>query len=171
MTILSHIGPEAYAAIQSPVTTSVGLSTTYTGLCISNPAGSTVNLIIDNISGGFVVNSTAITMIGLITGYSAAGITAHTTPLTVYNKLVGATATAFQGLADSACTLVGTPVYSEWLAVVASTTTVGSAFNKDMDGAVIIPPGGYVAIGTTAASGTNGLYAKITWFESTSTIA
>jgi hypothetical protein len=168
MTILSHLGPEAFACNQSPVTTSVGLATTYTGLCISNPAGSTVNLIIDNISGGFVVNSTAITMIGLITGFAAAGITAHTTPLTVYNKLTGASATAFQGLADSACTLVGTPVWSEWLGVVASTTTV--AFNKDMDGALIIPPGGYLAIGTTAASGTNGFFGKITWFETVNTV-
>jgi hypothetical protein len=33
-------------------------------------------------------------------------------------------ATSFHGLADSACTLVGTPVWADWLAVVASTTTV-----------------------------------------------
>ena len=171
MTILSHRGPEAFACNQSGTTTTVGLATTYTGLCVSNPAGSTVNLIIDNISGGFIVNSTAITMIGLITGYSAAGVVTHTTPLTVYNKLVGSTAVTFQGLADSACTLVGTPVWEDWFTTVASGTVVGSYFSKDIDGGLIVPPGGYVAIGTTSASGSSGFFGKITWFETSSITA
>ena len=166
MAISDHFGPTAFACNPTPVTTSAGLAVTYTGLCLSNPIGSTVTLEIVNISGGFVVNSAAITMIGVITGYnSATGVNTHTTPLTIYNKISGAASTSFQGLVDSSCQLPENPVWSDWLSVTASTTTVGSYFNKDIDGAINIPPGGYLAIGTTVASGSSGFYGRVTWRE------
>src|SRR5271166_3662598 len=154
MTILSHRGVEAFASVAGGTTT-VGLTATYTGLCVSNPAGSGVYLYIDNVSGGFNVASTAITSIGLIVGYAVGGVTAHTTPAIVYDKTTLVTSTVALGLADAACTLVGTPIWADWLAFLATASTVGSYFSKDIDGALIIPPGGYIAIGTSVVSGTN----------------
>lgn len=163
----AYSGLTAFAANQSGKTTSAGLATTYTGLCVSNPAASTVNLAIQSVRGAFNVATTAITTIGLITGWTAAGIVTHTTPLTPYSTKVGTVITTpiIQGLADSACTLVGTPVWSSILATSDTTVVAGSLFNTNLNGEFIIPPGGYIAIGTTIASGAAGLFGFISWQE------
>jgi len=145
------------------VTTSAGLATTYTGLCLSNPAGSGKNLSILRVSGVIDVAPAALTAIGLITGFLAAGITAHTTPLTPLNNLVGGGGTLV-GLADAACTLVGTPAWQRWLAESIAATGI-AAFDESTAGELLIPPGGYLAIGTSIAGPTNGLYASISWEE------
>jgi hypothetical protein len=163
----SYLGLTAFAANPVGKITTVGLATTYTGLCVSNPAASTVNLVMQNVRGAFTVVTGAITTVGLITGYAAAGVVTHTTALTVYSTKIGSVITTpiIQGLADSACTLVGTPVWSGWLATVESGAVAGSYFNVNLQGEYIIPPGGYMAIGTTVASGAAGLFGSFTWEE------
>lgn len=151
------------AANQTGATTSAALATTYTGLCLSNPAGTGKNLALRRI--GFVLNvaPAALTSFGLITGFAAGGVTVHTTALTPASSKIGSGLTAV-AKADAACTLVGTPVWSEWLTVTpAATSVVG--FTADMEGDLIIPPGGYVAIGTSIAGPTNGLLASMEWEE------
>ncbi len=145
--------------------TTVGLATTYTGLCLSNPAASTVNLVLMNVTGGYNVSSTAINTIGLATGYSAAGVVTHTVAGTVYNSKIGVASTALQGLADTACTLVGTPVWTKIFANVITTTVAGSYFNYDAMGEIILPPGAWCAIVTNAVSAAAGLYATMSWEE------
>jgi hypothetical protein len=155
-----------FACNQAGVTTSVGLNTTFVGLCVSNPAGSTVNLVIQKISGFFNVNATAaITGIGHVRGYSSAGVVTHTTPLSVYPTNTGVAATAGQGLADSACTIVGTPLWSGFTSVTAASTVAGAFFSQDLEGEHIIQPGGYFALSTIIASGTNGFFGYISWDE------
>jgi hypothetical protein len=163
----SYAGVSAFAANPVGKITTVGLATTYTGLCVSNPAASTVNLSIQFVRGAFNVVTGAITAVGLITGWSAAGVVTHTTALTVNSTKIGSVITTpiIQGLADSACTLVGTPAWSGMLAVCESGAVAGSAFNADIKGELVIPPGGYIAIGTTAASGAAGLFGYISWEE------
>lgn len=152
----------AIAANQAGVTTSAGLATTYTGLVISNPAGSGKVLSLINVAGLFVVAPAALTAISLIVGWTAGGIVTHTTPLTPFNAKLGAG--TFVGLADSAATLVGTPAYSLPLAVTPSATGVVS-FNTDIDGYIMIPPGGYAAIGTSIAGPASGLLGSMVWEE------
>jgi hypothetical protein len=163
----SYLGLTAFAANPVGKVTTVGLATTYTGLCVSNPAASTVNLVMQNVRGAFNVATTAITTIGLITGWSAAGIVTHTTALTVNSMKIGTVITSpiIQGLADSACTLVGTPAWSGMLATSDTTVVAGSYFNVNLQGEFIIPPGGYIAIGTTIASGAAGLFGFFSWEE------
>lgn len=160
----AYLGMGGLAANPSGVTTSAGLATTYVGICLSNPAGSTVNLEILRVSGSFIVAPATVTGIGLITGYAAGGITAHTTPLTVQTSLVGPTASTLQGLVDSACTLVGTPVWSAWLAETPLATTL-PVWNVDLEGSIIIAPGGYIAIGTTIAGPSSGFVGGFCWAE------
>lgn len=158
----------AYAAtsglIMSPsaVTTSAGLATTYVGLCLSNAAGSTVNLVLQRVAGSFIVATSTITMIGLITGYAAGGITVHTTALTPFNALIGTGAVPV-AKADSAATLVGTPLWTMTLAQAAASST--TAFNVDLQGGIIIPPGGYAAIGTSIAGPASGFQGSFEWLE------
>lgn len=153
-----------FGANQSGVTTSAGLATTYTGLCLSNPAASTVNLSVRRISGALIVAPAALTAYGLIVGWLASGITVHTTPLTsLQSEFIGNIGVP-QGLTDSACTLVGTPAWNSFFAITPSAIGV-VGFNADLNGEVVIPPGGYLAIGSTIAGSTSGLLASIAWEE------
>lgn len=154
----------AIGANQAGVTTSAGLNATYTGICLSNPAASGKNLSIMRVSGALIVAPSTITGFNLITGFAAGGITVHTTPLTPFNAKLGVTLTGFVGLVDSACTLVGTPAYTRPVAQC-STATTAAQFDTDIDGSIIIPPGGYLAIGTTIASPSSGFMGAIEWEE------
>ena len=147
----------------SGVTLSAALATTYVGLCLSNPAASAVNLILQRAAGVLDVAPAALTAIGLIAGYAAGGVTVHTTPLTPLNAFLNGAAPA--ATLDSACTLVGTPAWVDWISETPAATTVLS-FSKDYQGGIIIPPGGYVAIGATIAGPASGFWGSFTWEES-----
>lgn len=147
----------------SAVTTSAALATTYVGLCLSNPAGNTKNLVLLRVAGAFIVAPSTITNLGLITGYAAGGITAHTTALAPFNGLIG-TGAALTAKADSACTLVGTPVWTMTLGQ-APTATTSLSFNVDLGGAIILPPGAYAAIGTNIAGPASGFQGSFEWAE------
>lgn len=149
---------------------SAGLATIYTGLCLSNPAGSGVNLVVRKIVAMFGPAPATQINLGLITGWSAAGIITHTTPITsILPWYVGGAASGgsivaptANGLVDAACTLVGTPAWDRWIGASAVSTdpTVTVALDDDL----IIPPGGYVAVGNLVAIA-SGFLGTIAWRE------
>jgi hypothetical protein len=155
------------AANQTGVTTSAALATTYVGICLSNPAGSKVNLSLLRAKAQFNVAPAALTSVGLISGWVAGGITVHTTPLTVTNPFLNS-AVALSGLVDSACTLVGTPEWLDWLGEPTLATS-GGGFMQDYSASpIVIPPGGYVAIGTLIAGPAAGFLGSLLWEETAS---
>ena len=138
---------------------SSALTATYTGLCLSNPAGSTIIAVVRKVSFAMTAAPSNFIGIGLIQGWAAGGITVHTVSLNanIVNGYVGA-ATASGSILmaapqcnlDSQCTLVGTPAWDRWLTGNAATgQEISGTFDLDDD--LIIPPGGYVAIGANAA--------------------
>jgi len=149
-------------ANQTGATTSAALATTYTGLCLSNPAASGVNLSLLRVNVSLNVAPAALTAFGLIAGYAAGGVTVHTTPITPFNSFLNGTAPLAK--LDAACTLVGTAAWARWLGETPATTSV-TTFSDMTNGGIIIPPGGYVAIGTTIAGPTAGLLASFQWEE------
>lgn len=153
----------AMGANPTPVALSAALATTYVGLCLSNPAGNTKNLVLRSVQGTLVVAPAAVLSLGLIGGYAAGGITVHTTPLTPRSALLG-TGAAPTGLLDSACTLVGTPAWIKWLANNAASAGL-FGFNTDLQGGIVIPPGAYVAIGSNVAGPAAGFAGSMEWEE------
>lgn len=151
---------------QSGATLSAALATTYTGLCLSNPAGTTKNLIVKRVTGIIIVAPAAFLGLGLITGFAAGGITVHTAAITQINNDFIGDATASIAKLDAACTLVGTPAWNRWLAGEAATAT-NPQFVLDMKDVIIVPPGGYVAIGANVAGPTAGLLGSFEWQEQT----
>jgi F0F1-type ATP synthase membrane subunit c/vacuolar-type H+-ATPase subunit K len=152
----------------STTTLSVGLATTYTGICLSNPAASTVNLVARK-TGITVSATSAANAFGLATGWLAAGITVHTTPITgiLNNYVGGATSSgsvvspAAQAKLDAACTLVGTPLYSSFLGAAATSSVFGTTY--DLGDLFIVPPGGWVAV--VGTGGSTGFWGSFTWEE------
>ena len=151
---------------------SSALTTTYTGLCLSNPPASTVNLVVHRVAWAMTAAPSNFLGIGIISGWAAGGITVHTVSLNanILNGYVGAATasgsilmTAPQANLDSQCTLVGTPAWDRWL--TANSATGGEVSGTfDLDDDLIIPPGGYAAIGANAA-GPAGFFATWMWEE------
>lgn len=147
--------------------TTVGAATTYTGLCLSNPIGSGVNLVIDKVGAAFLVAFTAAATIGVMTGVNAATNVTHTTPAVVRNKKIGGAVGL--GLLDSAATLPTAPVLDVVLAAgLTGAITTGQEISGelvDLEGSIILPPGAYAAIYTSTASGTASMSASFSWTE------
>ena len=148
-------GKVFYAANQAPqgsgTTWSVGLAAVHTGLVVSNPVQSKVNLSVLMASFAMLAAPVAISHIGLFAGFAAGGIVVHTTPLVPMSTFIGNIRGS--ALADEAATLVGTPA---WIMPILSGFTAGALYSTspsilDIKGSVIVPPGGYVGIGALSA--------------------
>lgn len=155
-------GQSFVGANQTGVTTTVGLATTYVGLCLSNPNASTVNLVVGRVTGIVNVAFAALTGIGLAVGSNASDVT-HTTAITPHNAL-SSSSVAAQAKLDSSTTLPAAPVYISWLAESPAATS-GVSFFADFQGGLILPPGGYAIIATTAASPPSGFFGSFQWYE------
>ena len=146
--------------------TTVDLATTYTGLCVSNPAGNSKDLIIRAVGFSVEVAGAALMSVFLSGGYSAAGVVTHTTPL-VWGTDMGScrlggseTCTA---LGDSACTIVN-PRHIMPLGTVGATPGSTPQF-YNIGGMVIVQPGGWVAVTTSIVTGAVGAYIGFIWEE------
>lgn len=156
------------ACTQAAQVTTVALAQTYTGLCLSNPNNSQKNLYLLRVGAALSVAPVAISAIGIIGGISTTDVT-HTTPGTVVSTFLGSgTAASLQqgipsvGLVDTSATL---PVAPTWLEMLMGGFTAGALPSSplalfDFDGSWIIPPGGFVCVGTlTAVTG----FWSMTW--------
>jgi hypothetical protein len=149
-----------WASNQVAATWSVALNATHTGLVVSNPIGSSVDLVMVSASFALSVAPAGIATIGLFTGFYPLGLTVHTTPETPLSSFIGPDTPTGQARADAAATLPGTP---RWVMPIQGGFTAGalpatSPSNVDLKGLFIIQPGAYFGIGAlTAVVGFGGL--------------
>lgn len=159
------------AANQTGIATTVGAATTYTGLCLSNPIGSTVVLSLTKVGIAFPVAVAAGLVYGLMVGYHAATAVVHTAAATPRNNFIGNA--AGQGLVDTSATLPIAPTVSHILgavgtAAITAPATLPPAF-FDIEGSIILPAGAFVCLYTSAASGALGVLGSFTWDETPAT--
>ena len=162
----TYRGLTFFGATPSGQTTSVGLSTTYVGLALSNPLSSKVNLVL--LTAGFsesVINA-AVNAIGLMVGFSATANVTHGTPVTAGNVQSSLVGSSYQpiGKMDTAATLTGTPVYHTFFATNPTAITNAAGF-LELKGSIVLPPGAYVATATVAASSAASFWASMSWME------
>lgn len=161
----TYRGQGFFAATQAVATTTVGLATTYTGLCLSNPIGSRVNLVLNKCSlMQSVIQSTQVEAYALATGFSPTTNVTHTTPLVTHPTLVGSTAVSI-GLADISATLPVAPFYTSFITNTASATTDSPVGVVDLEGSIILMPGAYAAWVTPAQASVAGLWFSFQWEE------
>ena len=152
-------------ANQAAVALTAALATTYTGLLVSNPVGSAVNLIMAAVGVSATLAMQKAGAIGLMTG--SAPTTAIAASLVPRNCLVGGPAGVAR--ATAGCDLTGaTPVLERILGQYGTLATTGFGVNPwgmlDLDGSLILQPGGYVAVYGTLDS-TAALIASFMWEE------
>jgi len=152
----------------TPSVTTVALATTYTGLCLYNPAGSGVNVIVEQVGYSFLVAFPAAATIGLLVGSSAAGIVTASAAASPGAPSKIGSAYVPAALCALSATLVGTPklhtVFGEGLTAAITTAPQGMHL-INMDGSVVLPPGAYCAIYTSTVSGAASLCGSFHWQE------
>jgi len=145
----------------------VDLAATYTGLCLSNPAGNSKKLILRAVGATIAVAGAALIGVHLSGGYSVAGVVTHTTALvfgTDFGPLCLGSSAAPTALADAAATIVN-PRHIMALGIIGATPGSQPSIFCNVGGAVLILPGGWVAITTTIITGAAGLFGSFWWEE------
>lgn len=152
-------------AAQAVLTTTVGLATTYTGLVISNTIGSPVNLVLLKASMmQSVIQATQPEAFALAAGFNNSTNVTHTTPATPQSTFIGSGVSA-QGKADTSATLPTAPLYLMFGTNTPSATTNAAGIVIDLEGSVIVPPGGYVCWVTPAQASVAGMWFSFQWEE------
>lgn len=154
------------AANPSAVVTTVGLATTATGLIVTNPIGSSVNLVLTKFGYAFTVVWPAVAVFGLATGFNSGSGVTQTTPITPKNNFVGGASGT--GLAASAATLPTASTIQQILGAGltgAATVQTCMAGFVDLEGSIILTPGSYIQTYTSTISGAAGASFSFTWEE------
>lgn len=150
------------ASNQAAQAVSVALNTTYTGLCLSNPLNSGKNLVLLHVGYALSVAPVAIASLHLLRGSSPSTDVTHTTPVTPRNMLIGNTSSPVAKVDREAT--IPTPEYGLSLmgGFTAGALPASPLVAFDVNGLVVIAPGGFVAIGAlTAVTG----FGSFAWEE------
>ena len=129
------------------VTTTAALATTFTGLAISNPAGSGVHLVLNQFTAAQFAVGVAGT-IGIM-----GGIGVLTASLTPQSRVIGGGQVS-KALASASATISTPLLIATYGSVGSGATTVPLAFQgicKDFEGSLIVPPGSFIASYTSTA--------------------
>jgi hypothetical protein len=159
-----------YATALGQTTTAFtsGSTTSLVGLNISNPINSPVNLVLNKVGIAYTVAFSAVASIGLAIGYNSGTNVTHSTPVTVRSGFVGVGGAGY-GLVDSSSTLPTAPntthIFGAGETGATSTIPYIGPSLIDLEGSVILPPGAYASIVTSAASGSSGAFYSISFEE------
>ncbi len=159
-SISTYVGDGArnifVASTQAGVATSTALSTTQTGLTLSNPFGSGKTLVVLRVMGAFTTAPAGAATLVLAANVNPnATAVVQTTPLTVRAANLGVTKAA-TGLAASAVTLPAAPVVVAGLGGPNGASSISQPqVDVSFGGALCVAPGCAVSLNslTTAVSG------------------
>lgn len=153
-------------ASQAVATTTVGLATTYTGLVISNPIGSGINLVLNKASlMQSVIQSTQVEAFAIAVGFNATTNVTHTTPATPQACLIGSGASAV-AKADTSATLPTAPLYDTFFTNTGTATADSTgAMVVDFEGSKVLIPGAYALFVTPAQASVAGMWFSFSWEE------
>lgn len=154
-----------HAASAGAVTLST-VSTTCTGLALSNTWGSRKLLVVKQVNFQPSTAPAGAAVVGICIHTAIVTTdTTHTTPMVIHNAIAkGNVSGAPAGRADAAATLASTPLWLRPMGSVVAASSISPAVYTDFtDGTIIIPPGGCMSLSylTTAAVG----IASVTWVE------
>lgn len=137
-------------------------STTFTGLAISNPAGSGKNIVILQLNVALLTAPAGIAPL-VLSGNLSTPITTHTTPLSVNSGVFGKSAASI-ALVDSAATSPALTIFRPVGGGPVATGSVTAPFIQDeIKGSIILGPSSFIGLQclTTAIS----VIASISWIE------
>ena len=141
------------AANQAAVAVTAAFANRYTVIVIENPTVAGKNINLHEVSYASTVAVPTATALGLMTGTDAGDAAAA---IAARNRLKSASAATSVAYVDNGCTLTGTPVLEQLFTTAwTEATTAGSLAQPNvvkLDGSLILTPGYYAAIYSTAAN-------------------
>jgi hypothetical protein len=152
-------------------------ATTTPILGVYNPFGSGVNLVILQAALASGINNTAAIGPGAFVWATSTGNTAISTGSTPFSRLLGGAAAKGKGLAGIALTGLTnnlvvahatdfpSPNIITTTAVPTTVTTPMSSMSSQLDGSIIVPPGGVLALLNTVSTTTISVYGRLLWEE------
>lgn len=146
-------------------------ATTYTGgLVLANPNGSTINAVLEKVGIGFLVAQTNAAMIGLGVGQSTTNLAGTLTSVGPRSRKIGSGTTPVCSLLSSASiTLPVAPTLDTVLCAVQTgaltTAPAGGGGLFDIDGGIVLTPGAFVMIWSSAAGTASSMIASMQWEE------
>jgi hypothetical protein len=164
--------PAGYSAVLTfPSHISGGFVSSYGGLAIANPPGSSINCALVGVSWTFASMSFSASqtpVIGLMAGYHASQPTNVTSSVTIKSSFVGS-AISGQVVAASNCVFPATgslvKVFSTQYSGSLAVRTQAPLCYVELLGSLVLPPGGYAALYASTSSYFPGLQAEIDWVE------
>lgn len=147
--------------------TALGTTAAY---CLYNPVGTAKNLVVQRISVGLISGTMGAGTVW-ITSSAAADAVPTGTAITPRNRLVNSANTAVATPLTTATVTTSAAKMIDVLCslseqVVATATGPTEVASKDIDGEIVIPPGGYICLHSTAAAGSSPLVVfAVTWEE------
>ena len=161
----ARLGNMYHACTTGAVTLST-VSATCTGLALSNPYGSSTDLILvqARFQPSTVPAGAAVVGLAISPAVSPTAVT-HTAAAVIHNAIMtGSNIDTGVGLADSSATLPAAPVWLRPISsVVANLSLTPGTYVDEINGQIILPPGANISFSylTTAAVG----IASLTWVE------
>ncbi len=162
----TYRGNMFYTSTPSVATTTVGLATTYTGLCLSNPVGSPVNLAVNKCTMmQSVIQATQVEAYALAVGFNLTTNVTHTAAGTIQSTLAGSGLLS-NAKADTSATLPTAPLYFAFVTNTGTATADSTGAQVlDLEGSLVLKPGGYICWVTPAQASVAGLWFSFQWEE------
>lgn len=153
-------------ASQAVATTTVGLATTYTGLCLANPTTSTVDLVLNKCSMmQSVIQSVQVEAFAIACGFNATTAVTLTVAATAQSNRIGSGLVA-QAKAATSATLPTAPLYSVFVTNTGTAVADSTGIQVvDLEGSIILPPGAYACWVTPAQASVAGMWFSFQWEE------
>jgi len=145
----------------------VGLATTYTGLCLTNPLGSGKNFSILGVSHQEVVAPAGIAAVYLAGLYHATAVT-QSVPSTIRRASIGPATPASAALAATGATLPAAPQILLNLTAGHTSGALSTSANPafiPLDGLITVEPGGFIIIANFTIGVAVGQMGAFIWEE------
>lgn len=148
---------------------SAGVPTTYTGgLVLANPTTSSVNLVLSNVTAAFIVAQANASAISLGIGKSSSALAGTLTVVPSISDSLNSTPVGIL-YSSASITLPTAPTPARLIGAVATgaltTEILGNSLSLNLQGGIILPPGGFACILSSAAGTASSFLGSFTWSE------
>lgn len=163
----ARFGGSMQALLAAATIAGVGVNPTGT-LVLYNPPGNAFNLVVEKFGVGFVLAPAAPLVYGLATGFSTSPLAGTLTSVTPKSKKVGSGLQPTAGLVASAVTLPVAATVDQVLGQLdtgAVTTMTNCPSLFDIQGSIILPPGGFCHMWSSGVLLASAHMASFQWEE------
>ena len=158
---------QIFTATAAAINSTVGTATTYSGLLLTNPSTSNVNLVLMRVGISVTTPPAVPIVVGIMAASNTTAVT-QGTAITPASTKITANSTTASGLASSNGTIPANATLRQIFGTLTSAANSTAPFVSnyyDLNDSMILCPGSFAALYTSAASNSNSVNASFMWSE------